>query len=139
MTNKAGMVVIHEVAALPRGEAGYVMWDATDLVEVITGASPSVEWTAAETLTRPCGWPLQTICFVSRKTVPTAKELQASAIQSLPNSIARWVERLRRIHTTGDQYVDGRVRGFLMAQVAGLCLWCSQYLGDLPIRGSQAT
>ena len=127
LVKPTGVVVIHEVAVLPHGEAGFVMWDKEDVCDVLRIASIRAEITAASTMTRPNGWPLETICINPLSDIPSASELEHAMMSSLDQSLQRWTEKLEQ-HEGGQDPKDAPYKGFLMAQVANLNVWKQKHL-----------
>lgn len=132
LTFNRGVVLIHEVVALPVGEVNFVMWDDRDIKAVFTNAKIDVDITVAKTFTRRGGWPLQTISLVSRAPFVDSQTLLKGAIASLPGMLDRWTEELEKNQSTGVlEELKKRLTAFRIVQVANLSVWYRKYLGRI--------
>ena len=122
-----GTVLIHEVVDLPVGEINFLMWDSQDIRSILSAVGTPVEICTASTITRPGGWPLETVCLRSSAPPPEGAEIYEAAIRDLHGLLTRWTERLSsEIPTEMREDLKPRFRAFLMAQVANASLWLHQ-------------
>jgi hypothetical protein len=127
ITGRTGIMVVHEVSPLPKGEANFVMWDADDLRDVISSADATCTLRAASTVSRPGGWPLRTVS-VSVDNLPTSAQLLRGALNALPRSLDRWCDRMAApLPEDLKPELRDTYRAFLMAQIANLSVWARQH------------
>lgn len=128
LTYDRGVVVIHEVANLPIGEADFVMWSGEDLRTIFENAKMQIYITSARTKSRPGGWPIETICIKALEPPPESNRLLKGAILSLPGILKRWTDELA-LNPMSDirKELRDRIKAFRMAQVANLSVWNQKY------------
>jgi hypothetical protein len=122
-TRNHGIIVIHEVAVLPKGETDFVMWDDQDYRDVLRESGIPAEVLSAHTSTRRGGWPLSTICIRCSVGIASEQSILDGARRALPMVLNRWALRLREDWPGVEPELRPRVKAFLLAQVATLYLW----------------
>jgi hypothetical protein len=123
-TSPNGTALIHEVVGLPVGEINFLMWDSQDIRSIMSAVMAPIEICTASTISRPGGWPLETICLRCSAQPPEGTEIYEATIRDLHGLLTRWTERLSsEIPTEMREDLKPRFRAFLMAQVANASLW----------------
>ena len=125
-----GVLVIHEVAILPEGEADFYMWSNDDIIGILSSTKRKFTFKTCETSTRPGGWPLETLCIRLDGDSPTKNELLEAIISSLPIIKERWEDRIGSKYQVKD-FLKDKYIAFLMAQVYNSNLWINKYVKKL--------
>ena len=133
LTQKKGVIIIHEVVVLPKLEKNFLMWDKNDFRLIVSKIDANIDIQCSSTLTRPNGLPLHTIVIkYNDDNLISEKDIKFAIISSLKDIKENWlnkqIKRQEEPSKPINEEKERKFKAFLMAQNFNIDLWCEKYL-----------
>ncbi len=129
LTRKYGLIIIHEVTVLTKGEANFLMFDGEDYKIIFSKIDEKINLQLCITSSGVGGWPFQTIIIENKSDKDITFEQVKNAISSSLKEInKKWIKRNSEPSQFSQaDYKDKIYRAFIIAQIAYCGIWVDKY------------